>query len=75
MEYLGVSKQTDYKIAVVLNFLIVFAAQLVFKLVEMLPGYPSFEDFYGAIITALGVTFIIYGINKRIIEPKRNANK
>lgn len=73
MEYLGIKNQFGLKYSAVLNFLIMFAIQLLYVLQDLLPNYPTMKDLYGAVITSLLVTASFYGLNK-IIEKRNTTN-
>lgn len=64
---LGIHSHTDNvhtKLEIVCNFLVLFSAQLAFKLYELQPKLPSIADIYYSVLYSFVVTFGFYGINK-----------
>lgn len=58
------SENVHTRLELFLNFLVIFGAQLVFRLLELQPKLPCLTDIYYSVLYSLAVTFSFYGINK-----------
>jgi len=66
----GISNEGNNWKMVMLNFLVVFFAQFVFKLYDLLSTneFPEPFECYQALITAAVATLAFYGVNKAIVK-------
>jgi len=69
---LGINMNGNKWYYAVVNFIVMFSAQVIFLLYEQLAleRFPTEFEIYKAVVTSLAVTLVFYGINKATMKKE-----